>query len=146
MPTKNTRSTAAKPAARPAPAAAAQESAPCGCCCCQRSGFWHGVKKLIIVLIIFGLGVVAGKILCFHHMGMMRGPGGWGMGWQRGDMFVNGCLDMTKISCPVMAQKVAAADANGDGCITRDEMRAWKQSMRAAATSGDESDEECDDE
>jgi len=142
MPTKNTKS-AAKPAAKTVAATTETASCGCGCCCCQRSGFWHWVKKLIIVLVIFAVGVIAGKILCFHHMGMMRG-GGWGMGmgWRGGDMFVNGCLDMSKISCPMMAQKVAAADANGDGCITRDEMRAWKQSMRAAATS----DEECDDE
>jgi len=60
---------------------------------------------------------------------MDRGGMGMGMGWNRPEMFVNGCLDLSRVRNPEMAQRLASADANGDGCITKDELMAARKAM-----------------
>jgi hypothetical protein len=114
---KTTKKTATKRtmAVRPAPVAAAPTPCNCGCRC---GGFW---KKLIMFIIVFALGFAACHFMCcckkdFYgkHMGK--------------DMFVEGCLDLSKIKRPGMLEKITAADANADGCITKAELKAqWKE-------------------
>ena len=111
---------AAAPAAAMTPAAAAPCCGGAGCC---RKGFGHFLKKLLVVLIIFIIGFMAGKF--YSHAQRFHG-----MGFGRME-FVNGCLDMSKIKCPKMAAKFAAMDTNGDGCITKDEVWAAKKAMMA---------------
>ncbi|MDR0726616.1 MAG: hypothetical protein LBF37_00970 [Rickettsiales bacterium] len=119
----------AKPAveavmAAPAAAPCAQD---CGCGCnsgkkCRCGGFGRFLKKLVIFLVIFALGFATAKFCTMHkfHKGF-RGP--------RVE-FVNGCVDMAKIPCPELAQKVSLADANGDGCVSKEEFKAAKREMR----------------
>ena len=123
---------AVKPAAKPAPAAAAV-MVDCGGgfeCGCRRRGGWFG--KLLALVIVFVAGFGLCHFGCKKHM-MMKRPN-WSFD-------ANGCLDTSKIKCPMMAQKAAAADLNGDGCITREEIRAWAKEQWAQER-GD-SDEEC---
>ena len=111
---------APKPIVKAAPVAAAPVSTTCECNCNgHRRGFWHFAKKLLVYIIVFLLGVAACKLCCYKHHGF---------GKHMRFSFENGCLDVSKIKCPMLAQKVMAADANGDGCITKAELRAWKKS------------------
>jgi len=119
MPTKKTNKKPA-PAAKAAPVAmAGPAGCTCGCGC--RCGFW---KKLLILLLVFAAGFAVAKY-CFRGRGMHMGKP---MMMER--MFVNGCLDVSKIQNPELAQRVAAADANGDGCITKEELKAAWQNAR----------------
>ena len=97
----------------------------CACgepCRCHCHGGAHFIKHLIVWAIIFALGMVAGKMLpCGHgfkHMPKMH------------PVFVNGCLNMSSIECPKMQEKLAAADMNGDNCVSIEEYRAVKKEMR----------------
>jgi hypothetical protein len=45
--------------------------------------------------------------------------------------FVDGCLDLSKIKNPKVAMRISAADADGNGCITKDELKAWKAEFKA---------------
>ena len=83
----------------------------CGCGCGQK------IKKLIKFVIIFALGWVA---CCYVHHDMKH------FGFHQ-NMFVNGCLDTTKIKNPEVAQNAIAADSNADGCIAKDEWKEWKK-------------------
>jgi hypothetical protein len=108
---KTIRKTPARPAAKPAAVAAATPACGCGC-----SG-GRFVKKLILFAVAFALGFAACHFICcgkpgFHGKRMGR------------EMFVNGCLDASKIKRPEMMEKVARADIDGDGCITKEELRA----------------------
>jgi hypothetical protein len=104
-------------AARPAPVAAAPMPCNCGC----RGGFW---KKLIMFIIVFALGFAACHFLCCCK----KDFGGKHM---RKDMFVEGCLDLSKIERPEMLEKITAADTDADGCITKAELKAqWKEMRR----------------
>lgn len=132
MAIKHAKKSPARPAAKPAPAAA-PVTATCTCGCGHRHGFWHWVKKLIFILIIFALGALACKYTC-----CCKKHNGWGGKFDRGQMFVDGCLDISKIKCPDAAQKVLAADLNNDGCITKDEFWAWKKSMKDSGEMMDE--------
>lgn len=117
----------------------ASETFACGCgnnCACgghcgehhaehTGGGFGRFIKKLIIVLIIFALGFAAAKMLYFSKPQHMRHP--------RAE-FVNGCLDVTTITCPKMMESLTVMDVNSDNCISRDEYRAFmKQVKRASA-------------
>jgi hypothetical protein len=103
----------------------APAAAPCGCHECKgcKSGVARFFKKLIIFLIVFSLGWCAAKYCGMKHhiFGGFVGP--------RVE-FVNGCADVTKIPCPEMAAKLAIADVNGDGCITKEEFRTIKKELR----------------
>lgn len=93
----------------------------CQCHCHCRA---HLLKHIIILALVFAIGMVAGKFLpCGHghkHMQQMH------------PVFVNGCLDMSSIECPMMQEKLATADVNADECISIEEYRAVKQSMKPA--------------
>jgi hypothetical protein len=39
----------------------------------------------------------------------------------RPEMFVNGCLDLSKVDCPEKLEQVKLKDADKDGCITKEE-------------------------
>ncbi len=130
------------PVKKTAPAAMAEtkivtpapETFACGCggnCACgghcgehhgehTGGGFGRFIKKLIIVLIIFALGFAAAKMLYFNKPNHMRGP--------RAE-FVNGCLDVTTITCPKMLESLTVMDVNADNCISRDEYRAFMKQM-----------------
>ena len=120
---KTVKKAPAKAAAKPIVAAPTVVAVPvCGCGC--RGGFGKFLGKLIVVLVIFALGFMACKFLGCHcaHKKMKRGGQ---------FQFVEGCLDMSKIQNPRIAEKIAAADANQDGCITKEELKAWKQEFKA---------------
>lgn len=125
MATKKPIKRAAAPA-KTAPVAAAPAcniSGGCGCGC--HCGFF---KKVIVLGLVFA----AGFATC-HYMCEKRGFHGFhnGMRAMDQDMFVNGCLDTAKIENPVMAEKIATADKDGNGCITIEEMDAHRAEMRA---------------
>ena len=91
-------------------------------CHCHCHGRAHIIKHLIVWAIIFALGMVAGKMMsCGHgpkHM-KMKHP-----------VFVNGCLDMASIECPMMREKLMNADVDGDNCISIQEYKAVKKEMK----------------
>lgn len=123
MPTKKT--TKKMPAKKAVVKSAPVMEHKCACgepCRCHCHGGAHFIKHLIVWAIIFALGMVAGKMLpCGHgfkHMPKMH------------PVFVNGCLDMSSIECPKMQEKLAAADMNGDNCVSVEEYRAVKKEMR----------------
>ena len=95
-------------------------SCPCGGeCKCHKHhcGFW---KKLIVVLVFFGLGFAAAQMIpCKKHHKMPR-P-------QFDD---NGCL---VVKCQKMIDKMAEIDINDDGCVDKAEFKAFKRSMRKPA-------------
>ena len=100
------------------------ETMPCGCdknCACggnchcghHKCGFF---KKLILFLVIFALGFASAKVCCCNKGGYGPRP-----------EFENGCL---VIKCPKMAQMAPMMDANHDGCISKDEFRAFRKEMK----------------
>ena len=115
--TKKVASTYAKvPAGKPT-----EMPCKCGTGCGCRGGFW---KKLIILLIVFA----AGFAVC--HFGCCKK--GWhGKRMHFAEKFVDGCLDLSKIKCPQKAEKMAMADLDGDGCITKEEMKTFWKEKRA---------------
>lgn len=135
MPTKTTKKPAAKkvvakktPAKKPAkrvvksaPAVAAKPvvteipAAPC-CHCTKR-------KKFFYLAGMFILGFLVAQLFCCccgckHHKRMPK------------LQFVDGCVDMASVKCPKMLEKLSAADADNNGCITKVELRAAKKHMR----------------
>ncbi|MBO5704428.1 MAG: hypothetical protein J6R99_00240 [Alphaproteobacteria bacterium] len=120
------KTTAKKTAAKKAPVKVAPapvvEKLPCGCdkgCAC--AGKCHkcgGVfKKLVIFLVIFGLGFATAKLCCCEKgRKMMPRP-----------EFENGCL---VIKCPKMAQMVPVMDADKNGCVSVEEFKAARKHMR----------------
>lgn len=111
---------ARKPVVKAAPVM--EHKCECGeHCHCHCHGRAHWLKHVIVWAIIFALGMVVGKMMCFglHHKHMP----------QMHPVFVNGCLDTSSIECPKMQEKLAAADVNGDECISIEEYRATKKEM-----------------
>lgn len=134
MPTKKptTKKTVAKkaPVKKVAvkPAQTMEHKCECGCgenCPCHCHGRAHFVKHIIVWAIIFALGMVCGKMICCGH-GMHKHM------HQMHPVFVNECLDMSSIECPKMAEKLAAADVNGDGCISLEEYKSVKKDIKPA--------------
>lgn len=130
MATKPTKRPAArKPVAAARPAPRVEETVILTGCGCQHKhgGFWRFLKWLLIIVIFFALGFMCCKamFMCKAKKMMRHAQEA------RAEMFVNGCLDISKIKCPEMAQKVVAADANGDGCIAKDEFKSFKMAMRS---------------
>jgi len=124
------------PVARPT-AKKADESCGCGCGCMgggmaygwphRRGGFWHWIGKALLMILFFCL------VWCTMKFGFILAHHGRpGMMGNRPQLTFDakGCLDTTAIKCPMMLQKVQSADANKDGCITRDELRAAWKDMR----------------
>ena len=109
---------AAKPVLKTTPVATAPASTCTPATCCGgKKGHW--LKKVLLIIVVFALGYAA----CFFC------PKKPGHGMMR-KFDQNGCLMMERIKCPMLAQKVMAADLDNDGCITRQEFRAWKKSVR----------------
>ena len=90
---------------------------------CHCHGRAHWVKHVIVWAIIFALGVVCGKMVCCGGHGPKHMP-------KMQPVFVNGCLDMESIKCPKMQEKLAAADIDGNECISVKEYRSVKKEMR----------------
>jgi hypothetical protein len=120
------KTTAKKTVAKKAPVKVAPapvvEKLPCGCdkgCACagkchKRGGFF---KKLVIFLVIFGLGFAAAKLCCCEKgRKMMLRP-----------EFENGCL---VVKCPKMAKMVEKMDADKNGCVSVEEFKAAKKHYR----------------
>lgn len=122
---KTTKAVAKKTAVKKAPVVKQETPCPCGCGC-HKHGAAHFLKKLIILAIVFVLGMFAGQAIhfgkpkhfAFQHMQHMQ------------PVFTNGCLDMSAIKCPKMQEHLLKADANADGCVSAEEYKAMKQSMR----------------
>ena len=97
-------------------------------CHCHCHGRVHWVKHIIVWAIIFAIGMVCGKMMnCVHghkHMPKMQ------------PVFVNGCLDMESVKCPMMQEKLAAADVDGNECISVEEYKAVKKEMRKEMRGG----------
>lgn len=89
--------------------------ASCGCGC------HHGkFRKIFVLIIVFLVGFAVAKFTCccgMHRMHKMR------------PVFDNGCLVMESVKCPKMQQALAAADADMNGCITREEFDSVKREM-----------------
>jgi len=89
---------------------------------CHCHGGAHWVKHVIAWAIMFALGLACGKMMdCGHgpkHMPKMH------------PVFENGCLKMDSIDCPMMREKLATADVNGDECISIEEYKAVKKDMK----------------
>lgn len=124
------KTTARKPAAQAAaPQATVTMETSCGCnnkcgCGCRRGGFWRFIGKLLILVIVFALGFACAKMMCACKMQhKMHGD------FPRPE-FVNGCMDVSAIRNPQAIQRVALADLNGDGCITKEEFKTVKREMR----------------
>jgi len=95
-----------------------------GCCCGKKScGFCRFVRKLIVFFVIFALGYSFAMYCPYGRHFMHHGP-------RMEEMFVNGCLDTAKMPNPDMAEKIKAADANNDGCITHEEFAAGRDEAR----------------
>ena len=121
MPAKKTTK---KMVAKKAPVKSApvmEHKCPCGeNCHCHGSAHW--IKHVIVWAIIFALGMVCGKMLDCGH-GMKHMP-------KMHPVFENGCLKMDSIGYPKMQEKLVMADVSGDGCVSVEEYRAVKKSMK----------------
>ncbi len=123
MPTKTTKKTTTKPVAKKTPVKKVVKSEPVAtempvatpCCHCTRR------KKFMYLTIMFVLGIFVGQLFCFCGCDHHKRP--------RVD-FVNGCVDVTSVKCPEMLAQLPTMDTNGDGCITKQEMRATQKHMR----------------
>lgn len=124
MPTKKTttkRTVVKKAAVKSAPVM--EHRCECGCgghCHCHGGAHW--LKHIIVWAIIFALGMVCGKMMYCGH-GMKHMP-------KMQPVFVNGCLDVSSVKCPMMQEKLANADANADNCVSMEEFKAVKKTMR----------------
>ena len=103
----------------------------CGCGCkCKCGKFGRFVKKLIVFLVIFALGFAAAQFCDGGRHGFRKGP------HMPKVTFIEGCLDTSKVACPEMAEKIAAIDADNNGCITAEEFKAAKKEMRGKMKHG----------
>lgn len=114
------KTTVKKHAAKPMP----EHKCACGeSCNCHCHGRAHWVKHIIVWAIIFALGMACGKMFCCGGHDMKKTQ-------KIRPVFVNGCLNMDSIKNQKMQEALANADANGDGCISVVEYKAFKKSMR----------------
>ena len=122
MPTKKPvkKTTVKKAAVKSAPVMEHKCECAGGCHCHGRA---HWVKHIIVWAIIFALGVACGKMICHGGHGPKKMP-------KMHPVFVNGCLDKESIKCPMMQEKLATADIDGDECISVAEFKAVKKEMR----------------
>ena len=120
------KTTAKKPVAKKAPVKVAPapvvEKLPCGCdkgCACAGKCHKHGgvFKKLVVFLVIFGLGFATAKLCCCDKgRKMMPHP-----------EFENGCL---VVKNPKLAQMVPMMDVDKNGCVSAEEFKAARKEMR----------------
>ncbi len=93
-----------------------------GCGCGKSCGFCRFVRKLIVFFVIFALGYSAAMYCPYGRHFMRNGP-------RMHEIFANGCLDVTKLPNPDMAEKVKTADTNADNCISKEEFDAVRAEM-----------------
>ena len=121
MPKKTTKSVQKKPTMKTTKI----HEQHCGCgaeCHCHHHDTKHLIKHIIVWAIIFALGMACGKMMNCNHGKKMRKP--------IHPVFTNGCLDMKSVNCPKLAADIVAADVNGDGCISVEEYKAFKQTNK----------------
>ena len=102
---------------------------PTVCCCGCKRGFWGAMKRLLIVIVLFAAGFMT---CCWvgcpcQKMKMMKHHN---RNMPQLQYDANGCLDMTQFNSPRFEAKIAGADLNGDGCITKEEMKEFKKNFR----------------
>ena len=130
MPTKTTKKATTKRVAKKTPAKKIIKTAPVAkpvateiplpdpyCHCTKRK---RNMILTCVFILSFVFGILVGTAFfcgCPHKHGPRP-------------QFVNGCVDVTSIHCPKMLEELPAMDANGDGCITKQELRAAKKAMR----------------
>lgn len=95
----------------------------CGCGCGKSCGFCRFVRKLIVFFVIFALGYSAAMYCPYGRHFMRNGP-------RMHEIFANGCLDVTKLPNPDMAEKVKTADTNADNCISKEEFDAVRDAFK----------------
>lgn len=90
---------------------------PCGC---HKHSAGHRLKHIMILVIVFILGYACGKIFypcpMRKHMPL----------YTNHPVFTNGCLDVQQIQNTKFQEKIMQADANGDGCVSIEEYKAFK--------------------
>lgn len=91
-------------------------------CGCHKSAFWRFVRNLIILAIVFALGVFSARWIMGGPRGMHHMP--------RIQFDDNGCVVMDSVKCPKMLEKLAMADADSNGCVSRDEFHSSMREMR----------------
>ena len=107
---KSAKASVKKAAVKAAPASMSAE-----CACGKRGVCW---KKIIVF--VLGVAIGAGACMlwcrccCKKRMARFGGP--------NQEMFVNGCVDFSKVGNPERAEKIRLMDANGDGCVSREEL------------------------
>ena len=111
-----------KPAVKSAPVMEHKCECAAGCKCHCHGGA-HWVKHVIVWAIFFAFGMACGKMVCCGGHGPKHMP-------KMHPVFVNGCLDMESIKCPMMQEKLATADVDGNECISVEEYKAVKKEMR----------------
>lgn len=125
MPTKTTTKKVTVKKNVPVKSTPVRES-KCACggkCNCHYHGAAHLIKHIIVWAIIFALGMVCGKMMCGCHHGMKHTP-------KMNPVFENGCLKVDSVGCPMMREKLMAADMDGNECISLEEYKAVKKGMR----------------
>ena len=120
MPVKTTKKTTVKQlTAKPAPVV--EHKCECGeHCHCHGSAHW--IKHIIVWAIIFALGMATGKVMNCGHQHKVA-P-------KTHPVFTNGCLDMSSVKNTKLREKLATADVSGDNCISVEEYKAVRKTMR----------------
>jgi hypothetical protein len=108
--TTNKKTAARKPAA----VQAAVQTAP-ECACRPRGVCWKKVLIFVIGLVVGAAGCCLFSCRDGHKKMWMKKFA------ENRPEFVNGCLDLSKAQCPDMEAKAKLKDADGDGCITKEE-------------------------
>ena len=113
---KSTRRAPGKPVENPA---AAKADCGCGCGCCggKKRILICLLKTLMLIVLIAVVSALTCKFMCGRHMlkkSLLREP----------VIFRDGCVDLSEVKCPEKLKELAALDANGDGCISKDEFAA----------------------
>jgi hypothetical protein len=110
-----TKKTSKKPTRKPAVKTVAVSAAAAPECACAK----HCVCWKKVLIFVLGLIVGAGACCVLH---CKKGHKIWGKKPANFEhKFVNGCLDVSKIDCPEMVDKVQLKDADKNGCITKEE-------------------------
>ncbi|MDR0319677.1 MAG: hypothetical protein LBH81_02975 [Rickettsiales bacterium] len=123
MAKKSVKKTASKPAPKAAPVVKAAPAAKCGCGCgCGGNKYLKAALKTLAVLVIFGLGFATCCALCGKKCLMGKINRGGAALFDK-----NGCLNVAamekKMQGKFTPQQLSVADADGDGCITKEEFK-----------------------
>ena len=116
-PTKKPAKKIVKPAAAVKPTVAEIPLPDPYCHCTKRK---RNTILTCVSIIFFLLGFITYHMFFCdgHHSRFMPKP-----------QFANGCLDVTSVHCPKMLEELPMIDADHDGCITKQELKASKRAM-----------------